>query len=68
MWGLELSSAYSFDTLLSPGEEGTLQKRKRKKDAEAEEKNIYNLNEETLERLRFFYHRGKVSMGNTMEI
>lgn len=66
--GLRLSSGYSCDTLLDPREERTLQKRKRKKDAEAEQKHIYSPNEETLERLRLFYHGGKVSMGNTMEI
>lgn len=45
-----------------------LQKGKRKKSAEAEQKNIYSPNEETLERLILFYHGGKVSMVNTMEI
>lgn len=67
MWSRGLSSGYSCDTLLGPGAGRALQKRKRKKGAEAEQKNIYSVNEKTLERLRLFYHGGKV-MGSTMEI
>lgn len=68
MWGLGPSSGYSCDPLLGSVAERALQKRKRKKGAEAEQKNIYSPTEETLERLRSFYQGGKVSMGNKMEV
>ena len=61
------SSGYRCDTMISPGAKRTVQKRKRRKGAETERENIYSPHEETLERLRLFYHREKVSMSNTMK-
>ena len=62
------SRGYSCDTMLGPGAERTMQKRKRRKGAEAELEKVYSPHEETRERLRWFYHREKVNMSNMMKV